>query len=106
MTTDIVLLFLLLAGFLYWWSASRGKDYARQVGRRTCEAEGVQFLDDTVVLTRIALRRGADDRPAIYREYRFEFSSEGDRRYHGEIVLLGRILQRVTLEPYRISPLH
>jgi len=106
MTADIVLLFLLVAGFLYWWDASRGKELARQVGRRACETEGVQFLDDTVALTRVALRRGADDRPALYREYRFEFSVEGDRRYFGEIVLLGRMLQRVTLEPYRISSLH
>jgi len=106
MSADIILLVLLVAGFLYWWGASRGKEVARQVGRRACEAEGVQFLDDTVVLTRVALRRGADDRPAIYREYRFEFSVEGDRRYYGEIALLGRILQRITLEPYRISPLH
>jgi len=106
MITNVILILLLVAGFLYWLSASRGKEVARQVGRRACEAEGVQFLDDTVVLTRTRLRRGADDRPAIYREYRFEFSVEGDRRYHGEIALLGRILQRITLEPYRISPLH
>lgn len=106
MTIDIVLLFLLAAGFLYWWDASRGKEIARRIGRRACETEGVQFLDDTVVLTRIALRRGVDDRPALYREYRFEFSVEGDRRYRGEIALLGQVLQRVALQPYPDTGLH
>lgn len=106
MIADLFLLLVLVAGFLYWWSASRGKELARVVGRRACEAEGVQFLDDTVVLVRMRLQRTESGSRAIYREYQFEFASDGGHRYGGEIVLLGKTLQRVTLEPYRISPLH
>jgi hypothetical protein len=104
--TDILMLLGLFVGFLYWWSASRGRELARHAGRQACEVEHVQFLDDTVVLVRMHWRRDGQGRWAIYREYQFEFASDGGRRYGGEIVLLGRELQRVTLEPYRISPMH
>lgn len=102
MFTDLLLLLFLIAGFLYWWEASRGKELARQVGRRACEAEGLQFLDDTVVLILARLRRNPQGQLTIYREYQFEFATDGGHRYGGEIILLGRQLHRVTLEPYRI----
>jgi len=38
----------------------------------------------------------------IYREYRFEFTSDGTCRYRGEIILMGRNVQHVTTEAYRI----
>ena len=99
---DILLTLSLVAGFLYWLDAARGKDLARWSGRRACDKEDVQFLDDTVVLVRARLRRNALGRLSIYREYQFEFSTDGGHRYGGEIIILGGMLQRVTLEPYRI----
>ena len=103
MYDNFFLLILLLGAVLYWWDASRAKEIARLHGRRACDREGVQFLDDTVVLNRVRLRRNANGQLAIRREYRFEFASDGGRRYDGYMVLLGNQLLQLDLEPYRIQ---
>jgi len=103
MYDNFFLIILLLGAVLYWWNASRAKEIARLHGRRACDREGVQFLDDTVVLNRVRLRRNASGQLAIKREYRFEFASDGGRRYDGYMVLLGNQLLQLTLEPYRIQ---
>jgi len=103
MYDNLFLLLALFVGLLYWWDASRAKEVARLHGRRACDREGVQFLDDTVVLSRVRLRRNANGQLAIRREYRFEFASDGGRRYEGHMVLLGNQLLGLTLEPYRIQ---
>lgn len=103
MYDNLFLLFALFAGGLYWWNASRAKEIARLHGRRACDREGVQFLDDTVVLSRVRLRRNAIGQLAIRREYQFEFASDGGRRYEGYMVMLGNQLLQLTLEPYRIQ---
>jgi len=103
MYDNFFLIILLLATVLYWWDASRAKENARLHGRRACDREGLQFLDDTVVLSRVRLRRNANGQLAIRREYRFEFASDGGRRYDGYMVLLGNQLLHLTLEPYRIQ---
>ena len=103
MYDNFFLLLALLAGGLYWWSASRDKELARLYGRRACDREELQFLDDTVVLSRVRFNRTSAGNLALRREYSFEFASDGGRRYEGHLVLLGHQLLQVTLEPYRIQ---
>lgn len=103
MYDNLFLLLALIAAALYWWNASRGKEMARLFGRRACDREGIQFLDDTVVLSRVRIRRNANGQLVLRREYRFEFASDGGRRYEGHLVLLGHQLQQLSLEPYRIQ---
>ena len=103
MYDNFFLLLVLFAGASYWWNASRAKEVARLFGRRACEREDVQFLDDTVVLSRVRLRRNANGQLVLRREYRFEFASDGGHRYDGYLVLLGHQLAQLTLEPYRIQ---
>jgi hypothetical protein len=38
----------------------------------------------------------------LWREYRFEFTSDGSRRYSGHINMLGKQLQDVQLDAYRV----
>lgn len=92
----------LAAAFFYWLNAMDCKYLAVQAGKRACNTEGVQFLDDTVVLVRLRLRRNTHGGFSFYRQYRFEFASDGGHRYRGEIYLLGGRLEQVILEPYRI----
>lgn len=103
MYDDFFLLLALVTAALYWWNAMRSKELARSFGRRTCDREGLQFLDDTVVLTRVRPRRNRGGQWVFQREYRFEFASDGGRRYDGHLILLGNQLQQITLEPYRIQ---
>ena len=83
----------------YWTDALRCKEIARAAGRRACEQVEAQFLDDTVEITSMRLRRTSQGRIALYREYRFEFTHNRDYRLRGEIAMLGRHVQRLVLEP-------
>jgi len=93
---------IIAAAFFYWLDAMGTKEIARRVGRRACEDADVQFLDDTVVLTKVRLRWDGRGRLTIYREYKFEFTSDGSCRYGGEITVLGKQIERLAMEPYRI----
>ena len=94
-------LLLLIGGVWYWYYAIRVKELARLAGRKRCDEVGVIFLDDTVMLTRLRLRRDAMGRMKIYREFQFEFASDGGIRYGGEIALLGERVVSLVMEPYR-----
>jgi hypothetical protein len=87
----------------YWLEAMRSKELARAAGKRACQQAQVQFLDDTVELVRVRVRRDGRGRLGFYREYRFEFSDDGADRRRGELVLFGRQLVRVVLEPHRFA---
>ena len=69
---------------------------------QTCSRMGVQFLDDTVASTKLALARDANGRRIFRRSYRFEFTETGDSRREGEVVMLGERVERVAMEPYQI----
>ena len=83
----------------FWMDALRCKEIARSAGLRACQQVDAQFLDDTVAITRLRLWRDARGQLALYREYRFEFTRNRDYRLRGEIVMLGRRVVRLALEP-------
>ncbi|MCU0934380.1 MAG: DUF3301 domain-containing protein [Thiobacillaceae bacterium] len=60
---------LLLAGLAglgaFWWDGLQKRELALQAARRVCEQAGVQFLDDTVALRKMALRRDPDMRARV-----------------------------------------
>lgn len=99
--TGLVGLILLIGGGWYWFMAMRAKEIACHAGRSRCQDLGVVFLDDTVVLVRLRLRRDNEGRVALLRQYKFEFASDGGKRYGGEIALLGRHVVHLEMEPYR-----
>ena len=76
----------------------RARETAARVARRTCDGEGVQFLDDTVALAglRAVLDHG---RPAFRRVYAFEFSRAGNDRHGGSVTLTGARVETVFLSP-------
>lgn len=77
------------------------KEIARHTGARACREGGVQFLDDTVVLLKLRVRRISGGTLGLYRLYGFEFSSDGEYRYSGYIHMLGRYVQKLEMDPYR-----
>lgn len=99
--TEFIALFAIIGGGWYWFDAMRARERTRQAGLSRCIEAGVIFLDDTVVLTRLRLRRDEQGHVRIHREYRFEFASDGGTRYGGEISLLGRRITRTVMEPFR-----
>ena len=87
---DIVFLLGLAVLLWYWLGAMRCKEIARAAGRHASQEAQAQFLDDTVELTKLRLRRDAQGQLAWYREYRFEFTRDGAYRISGALTMLGQ----------------
>lgn len=99
---------LLLVGVLvaitwHWWDTMQCKEIAKLAGQKACNDAQVQFLDDTVALKKIWLRRAESGRLQICRIFFFEFASDGTYRYQGRIVLTGKQVREVEMDAYRIN---
>lgn len=94
---------LLAAGILFWLDSLRARERALKAGRAACERHELQFLDDTVSVSRVRLGRDDDGQLRIARTYTFEFSDTGNNRRHGAIVMLGGELQDMHFEPYPVQ---
>ena len=85
----------------FWWKSKGIKDRAVLVSKRHCQQSGVQMLDGSVVLRALWFKRDTEERIRLWRRYVFEFSSTGEQRYRGQIVMLGDQVELVDMEPYR-----
>ena len=99
----LILVGILLAVTGYWWDTMRCKELARRAGKQACLNAQVQFLDDTVELKKLWLRRGEHGRLQLCRLFFFEFASDGALRYQGRIVLTGKRVREVEMDAYRID---
>jgi hypothetical protein len=99
---SLLALMLLVALGWYWLHSLRILEIARDAGRQACNREELQFLDDTVASTNLALARDASGRRIVRRAYRFEFSETGNSRREGQVIMLGDRVESVTMEPYQI----
>jgi hypothetical protein len=86
---EVVGLLLVVAFGWFWLSGIKARDVAVIACRRACDAEGLQFLDDTVSTARIKLERDDDGVLRLRRVYAFEYSDTGNNRRPGSVVLLG-----------------
>jgi hypothetical protein len=94
---------LIAAGIFFWLDSLRARERALSAGRAACQRYELQFLDDTVSVSRVRLGRDEEGQLRIARTYTFEFSDTGNNRRHGAIVMLGGELQDLQLEPFRIQ---
>jgi hypothetical protein len=93
---SLVVAVLAAAGW-FLWSSLRAREAANASIRPACRAEGYLFLDDTVALDRIRLRRDDEGRATIERVYRFDYSDTGDNRRRGYVTLLGARVTGLSL---------
>ncbi len=101
---DNGLTILLLLGLLWFWWDSRGAaELAIAAAQRSCDQYGVTFLNDTVGWKKIRLKRNRHGRMQFQRFYFFEFASDMQQQYTGEVIMLGRQVSKVNLDVYRIS---
>lgn len=96
---DALLLGLAATVIGLWWTGSRAKELAVSHARNLCARESVQLLDYTVELKKMGLAQSATGAKCLRREYRFEFTAEGNYRDHGTVSLNGHALANVYL-PY------
>ena len=99
---DLVWLILLCGGVFYLWRSGQFKDRALQLAFEHCKQLELQLLDHSMVIVGLWPARDAGGRLVLRRRYRFEFASTGDRRYHGELSLIGLSLEQIGLEAYKL----
>ncbi len=100
--SDLFWLALLIFGGWYWLSAREIKDVALKAAKSYCQEVDVELLDESVVLRGFWFKRNAKGSVQLWRSYLFEFSSTGDDRYKGKVILLGRQIESVQLETHRL----
>jgi hypothetical protein len=81
----------------FFFDSLRARERALVLCRQACERAGMQFLDETVALARLGIRRGSHS--LIWRRmYRFEYSDDGTRRGSGWVILRGMELEDLALD--------
>lgn len=98
-----LLLLFLFALSWYWWDGVGAKEIAVRQGKQLCQQADVVFLDDTVALNRLRLRRQLSGSIVFYRRFVFEFCTDGENRYSGYIDMMGRLIQQTHMDVYRVS---
>lgn len=99
---DLTIFFVFIAGGAYWWQAQGIKQLALAAVADYCRRVDVQFLDHSIVLKGFWVKRDRRGNPHLWRSYLFEFTSTGEKRYQGRIILLGREIERIELETHRL----
>jgi len=95
---EIALLAVLGAMAWYWYAGMQVREQAIAVGRRACAEAGLQFLDESVALSRTRFGRNNSGQLQFQRDYRFEFSDTGNNRRPGVIRMLGDRVEWVSLD--------
>lgn len=98
--SEMLMLLLVVTVAGYWLSAMHAKDIAIAEARHECKLCDVQFLDHTVQLIKLSLSRDATGQWRLWREYRFEYSDDGEARRSGRLSLLGQRVVRIALETF------
>ena len=92
MELALILLLLATPAIAFWSSGRDAAERAIEFGRLSCQRAGVQWLDQSVHLVRIRLRRNANGRLGWERQFRYEYSSAGEDRHAGLVTMDGRTL--------------
>lgn len=100
--TEVLYIFILAAVIWYWLETMKIKEAAYQAARNACVNANVTFLDDSVAIHKFRIFRDTNGNFKARRIYHFEFTSDGSQRYHGEIHLVGKRIDHVELDAYRI----
>lgn len=92
---NVIVPILILAAVAWLWlDAARAREIATALARRYCDNRDLQFLDDTVSLSRMGLRWTTQGL-RIRRMFRFDFSLEGTGRRTGHVLMIGTLLETI-----------
>jgi len=99
---NLIIFIIICALAIYWWHSSLAHEKAYYYAKSICMQHQVKLLDDTIQLKKIRLCRHEDGYMQFCRRYQFEFSTDGENRYQGSIVLNGKRLESSEMEAYRV----
>ena len=100
---DVLIAAVFISFVLLWWNAQGVKQIAIKATKDYCKKIDVQLLDDGLVLGGFWVKRDSGGSVYLWRSYNFEFTSTGDERYSGQVILLGRRVDSINTQPYRLN---
>ena len=89
---------VLVASIWFTFDSLRARELATTRAREHCRSHGRQFLDGTVALKSIRLGRIRGSL-SVRRIYHFDFAEMHTVRRRGMIVMLGRTIEQLVLDP-------
>lgn len=98
MSLELWLILLLLLGAALFWRERQKSELAAMALRRYCKSNGLQLL--SVALSHRRWRRAPF---GLVNCYQFEFSSDGESNYTGQLRLRGNQIEGIDLPPFRMS---
>ncbi len=99
---NIILLFVTGFVLIYWWQSGEYKGCALSLAGQHCQQLGIQLLDQSMVIKGYWPVRSPRGQWLIRRRYGFEFTSTGQQRYQGTVVLIGFRLDSIELDTYQL----
>lgn len=94
----ILALIFIAAGIWFWNDSLQARERMTATCARICGDMHLQFLDETVALTRLRPTRTAGGWLVWRRLYVFEFSESGSDRWKGRALLIGQRVESVQLD--------
>lgn len=94
---EILLLVAIVAIAWLFLDGLKAREIAIAAARHACEAEDLQFLDETVESSGLKPQRDATGRVRLRRVHAFEFSDSGNNRLKGSVVTLGHEVVAVNV---------
>lgn len=95
-----ITVFISLAGI--WWHGQGIKAHALVKVKKYCDEFNLQLLDESLVLRKIWFARGKSSVMQLQRTFLFEFTSTGEHRYKGYIVLNGYRVESVETDTHHL----
>ena len=92
---------IIFAIIWYWWGSASAYESAYNTAKQKCKEHDLTLLDDTLEVKKLRLCRHPKGYVQFYREYEFQFSTDGEIRYHGLLVLKGELVTNIKMEAYR-----
>lgn len=99
---DLMFAFALTLVAIVIWQNAGFRDRALLMAQRYCERRDVQLLDETIAFRGMGLGRDNRGNWGIRRTFEFEFTATGERRYRGQLVMLGARLVDAELQAHQI----
>lgn len=99
---DLLLWSFIALSCVFVWMHLEISRRARELAENYCEKQNVVLLDQSVILKKLGVCRSPSSLFAIRRLYQFEFSTVGDARYQGCITFVGKKLQGIEMDAFRM----
>lgn len=93
---NLLAILTVIALVLFWLDSARARELATAIAQAACNKAQLQFLDDTVSLARMGLRRTPEGL-RLRRMFRFDHSNTGNQRNTGYVILIGTRLELLDL---------